>query len=401
MALTILQNTAIPTSATASMTSTVGEPSLGNSGNDIFFTGNWYAASSANHGATWTGVNPFTVLPPVDGGFCCDQTVVYVPQSNIFVWLLQYIEKNGTNTLRVAVRTLPNAWHWWDFKPTTLNAQWTNQWFDYNSVSYSNNFLYVTSNVYSAADNHWLRAVVLRLPLAALASGSGLSFNFFTTTTNGSLRCTLGATTTMYFGSHTSQSQIRVFTWPESTASVSQANVNVTAWNGGTYSAPTPGGGEWMSRTDGRMTAAWLSGNTIGFAWTANKQNGRPYPFIRVVQIDATSKTVVAQPDLWNPNYAYAYPDVCPNATGVPGLSAFRGGGALFPSHLVGILNGTTWSLVQTSAGTNAPSDNKWGDYLTCRRHHPDGASWIAAGYTLQGGGVRTNIVPRFVHFRA
>lgn len=398
MALAILQNTAIPNAATASMTSNVGEPSLGNAGNEVFFTGNWYAASSADHGGTWAAVNPFSALPPVDGGFCCDQTVVYIPSHQIFVWLLQYILKNGTNTLRVAVRTLPNPWHWWDFHPTTLNAAWTNQWFDYNSLSYSNNFLYVTSNVFNT-NNVWQRAVVIRLPLAALKSGSGLTFNYFSTTSNGSLRCTLGATTTMVFGSHNSQSQIRVFSWPENTTSVAQTSVNVTAWNGGKYSAPTPGGGEWMSRTDGRITAAWLAGGMIGFAWTANKQTGRPFPFIRVVQLNETTKALVAQPDLWNGNHAYAYPDVCPNTAGIPGLSAFRGGGAIYPSHLIGVLNGGTWSLMQTSAGTNAPNDKKWGDYLTCRRHDAD-ATWIASGYTLQGGGERTNIVPRFVRFQ-
>ncbi len=38
--------------------------------------------------------------------------------------------------------------------------------------------------------------------------------------------------------------------------------------------------------------------------------------------------------------------------------------------------------------------------YLTCRRHSPDDTSWIASGYTLQGGPNRSNIVPQFVHFR-
>jgi len=33
-----------------------------------------------DHGGSWTGVNPFTALPTVDGGFSCDQTVVFVPQ---------------------------------------------------------------------------------------------------------------------------------------------------------------------------------------------------------------------------------------------------------------------------------------------------------------------------------
>jgi hypothetical protein len=398
MPVTILQNTPIPTSATALATSTVGEPSLGNSGDEVFFTGNWYAAGSSNHGGAWMRVDPFHALPPVDGGFCCDQTVIYDPSRDIFVWLLQYILKDGTNTLRVAVRSFPNAWHWWDLRPTTLNASWTDQWLDYNSAALSNNFLYVTSNMFNTADQ-WQRAVVVRLPLDTLQTGAALKFDLFSTTENGSLRCTLGAKEIMYFGSHRSQSQIRVFTWPESSKTVTKKDVNIAPWNAGSYSAPTPGGGDWLTRTDGRVTAAWFANGVIGFAWTANRGNNRPFPYVRAVQINAATKAVVSQPDLWNAGFAYAYPDVCPNDAGLPGLSAFRGGGPYYPSHIVGILNGATWDLAQTSAGTHAPSDQKWGDYVTCRRHSPDGTSWIAAGYTLQGGGERSNIVPRFVRF--
>src|SRR5207244_2692192 len=56
-------------------------------------------------------------------------------------------------------------------------------------------------------------------------------------------------------------------------------------------------------------------------------------------------------------------------------------------------------SLQTTRTGTNGPSDEKWGDYLTCRRHSPDGLTWIATGFTLQGGGSRSDVEPRVVHF--
>ncbi|HMQ23832.1 MAG TPA: hypothetical protein PKE00_15165, partial [Planctomycetota bacterium] len=56
-------------------TSNVGEPSavklLG--GTSILHTGNWYAARSTNNGSSWSYVNPYTRLPSIDGGFCCDQ----------------------------------------------------------------------------------------------------------------------------------------------------------------------------------------------------------------------------------------------------------------------------------------------------------------------------------------
>ena len=47
--LVIFRNVALPSSATSGQTSTVGEPSLGNDGTQIFYTGNWYAARSLNN----------------------------------------------------------------------------------------------------------------------------------------------------------------------------------------------------------------------------------------------------------------------------------------------------------------------------------------------------------------
>jgi hypothetical protein len=50
--------------------------------------------------------------------------------------------------------------------------------------------------------------------------------------------------------------------------------------------------------------------------------------------------------------------------------------------------------------GTHAPNDGKWGDYVACRRDAPDADQWVAVGFTLQGGGARTDIEPILVQFR-
>ncbi len=230
-----------------------------------------------------------------------------------------------------------------------------------------------------------------------------MSYNFFSTTSNGSLRCTLGARDVMYFGSHNSVSSFRLFTWRESSSAVSFNDIAVTPWVSGAYSAPGPDGNNWLSRTDPRVTAAWQTCGVAGFMWTANRQSGRPFPFIRAVRIDTITKAKIDEPDIWHNGFAYAYPDACSNDAGGTGVTLFRGGGPAFPTHVVGIWNNTTnsWQLADSRAGTNGPADTKWGDYLTCRRHSPDGFTFIASGYTLQGGADRANIEPRYVHFGA
>jgi hypothetical protein len=73
--------------------------------------------------------------------------------------------------------------------------------------------------------------------------------------------------------------------------------------------------------------------------WTAGSQDNRPHAYCRVVRINEASKQVVDEPDVWS------------------------------------------------------------ADRACCRAHAPSNDTWIAAGYTLEGGEDRTNIVPRFVHF--
>jgi hypothetical protein len=158
-----------------------------------------------------------------------------------------------------------------------------------------------------------------------------------------------------------------------------------------------------LSRTDGRITGAFLSNGVIGFLWTANSQTGRPQPYVRVVRINAATNALASEPDIWSSSFAYAYPDGCVNDCGDVGITLFRGGGSFYPTHVVGIWQNAAnvWQLADTKAGTNGPQDGKWGDYLTCRRHSADGLTFIASGYTLQGGGLQSNVEPRYVHFGA
>jgi len=404
MTINLLKNFALTDADTGGQTATVGEPTLANNDKEIFFAGNWYATKSIDAGATWTFVDPFTLFPSAGGGFCCDQVVVYDPGHDLLVWLLQYVrDQQGTNILRLAVKaggTLSDdTWHWWDFSPGSTNAAWTAEWFDYPDLELGTNSLYMTTNSFEG--DEWKRSVVFRLPLQALADQGTLTYQYFTSTENFSLRCVRGAGTTMHFASHNSTSEIRIFSWPESDPAPSLHDVSISTWNAGQYSAPGPDGTNWLARCDDRITGAWLANGVVGLAWSANSRGSRPFPYVRVVEISEAQMQAVADRDIWSPNHAYAYPNGCPDDDGRIGITLFRGGNQLNPSHVVGVFDDQTqqWELQATQNGTNGPSDNKWGDYLTCRRSAPDGKSWLASGYTLQGGGARNDVEARVVHF--
>ncbi|MET7293113.1 hypothetical protein ABZS79_13410 [Streptomyces griseoloalbus] len=397
----LIENTGLDDLATSTNTSTVNETTAAASNSNIFVTGNWFAASTTNGGKSWSHVDPFTTLPSAAGGFCCDQVVVYEPSRDMWIWILQYISiPGGNNVFRVAISpgANPTAWHWWDFSPVDLNATWTDLWFDYPDAAVSNNHLYVTFNVFRG--DSWERAVVFKMPLGELGAGGGLTYQWWTTTANGSLRLTQGATDSMFFADHNSGTTLRIHGWPDGSATVGTFEVQVSPWSAGPYSAPGPDGADWLGRLDPRITGAWVSGTRAGFLWSAAPRSGRPMTYVKGAVVDVTTQLLVEQTDIWNAESAFAYPAACPNNAGVIGVSLFIGGGPRHPSHVVGFRDGGEWRLATTRASSNGPSESTtWGDYLTCRRHSPNSAQWVASGFTLQGGTERTNVEPQYVHF--
>jgi hypothetical protein len=396
----LIQNFGLGDPATSQLTSTINEPSAAASGNNIFVTGNWFASRSTNGGTNFALVDPFTTLPSAAGGFCCDQIVLYDPGRDIWIWILQYISSGGNNVFRVAISRGSSfgSWYWWDFSPRNLNSTWTDMWFDYPDAAISSNHLFITFNAFNAAGN-WLRAFVFKLPLDNLKNATSLGYQWWSTTANGSLRLTQGATSTMYFASHNGGTTLRVYSWPDGSGTIASFDVSVSAYSAGPYSAPGPGGVEWLARADSRITGAWLTGTRAGFMWTAAAGFGRTLPYVRVAVVDTFTRSLIEQPDIWNSSLAYAYPAACPNAQGVVGVSLFIGGGTMHPSHVVGFRDGNTWRLAITRSSTHGPNGGAWGDYLTCKRHQPQSSEWVASGYTLQGGTDRRNVEPQYVRF--
>ena len=406
--LVLFRNISLSDADTAGQTSVVDEPSVSNNGQQILLTGNWYASRSLDNGATWDYISPYNALPSASGGFCCDQMTLYDPSRDLTFWYLQYVEQNDSNTVRLAVKRGPtlgnNVWHWWDFTPTSVDGNWTNEWFDYPDMALSNDFLYVTTNVFSTrGDEDWVRAVVLKIPLDDLERGESLTYQNWSTTRWGSLRLVRGARDTMYFASNSRRlDMIRVWSWPEDSTELSQHDINLTQWRAGDYHSAGPDGNNWLGRADDRITGAWVAEGQLGFMWTANSGSQRPNPYIKVAQIKEDGMTLIGEPDIWSGNATFAYPDACPNDRGHIGITLFYGTPNTPPCHVVGIrddYSNQQWDLQITRAGTNGPRDDKWGDYLSCRQHSPDGLTWVASGFTLQGGSSWTNVEPRVVHF--
>jgi hypothetical protein len=162
----------------------------------------------------------------------------------------------------------------------------------------------------------------------------------------------------------------------------------------------TPDGFNWLGRSDPRILGATMAGNELWFAWSAGRggTNNRPHPYVQIARINASTFTVLDNLNIWDANVATSYAALASNANGEVGTSYMIGGGGRFPSHVVGMLTGTRRDVI-TADGAHGPAGQRWGDYLTIRRHQPNTKVFAATGYTLQNGSGPHDGNPRFVLF--
>jgi hypothetical protein len=401
----ILLNRALGSGETG-QTGLVSEPAAAARGNLVLLTANAFASFTDDVGSA---THPFQPIDPGalfgasrHGAFCCDQSVVYDKKRDLLIWLLQYRQDLTENVLRIAVsqgRDIDRrVWYVYELSPRAVDG-WNNHYFDFSSLTIGKSYLYVTTDLVATEQAQSPeRGVVLRLPLDRMARHQALTYDFFSVGSVVELRATEGATNTMYWGGHLflpRENDLRVYSWPEGSRTVSFRDSKVGSWN--------PVGRDdidfdvWLGRIDPAITAGWMTSGKLGFAWTAGKDALHPRPHIRVAIMDAASGNIVDDPHIWSQDLTFAYPAAAPNSQGVVGITLQYNGDSISPSHAVGVLRGSNWSLVSTKNGDGKPENSElWGDYLSIQ---PDGSGWLATGYTLQGGRKAENVQNLVVRF--
>ncbi len=401
----ILKDIPLDQVATGAQTGTICEPALGASGKRILVVGNWFASRSTNGGKSWLFIDPYTELPDTGAGVCCDQLVHYSRTWRLWIWLLQFRKSRDGNIVRVAVSSTgaPGSWTWWDTAPTDVEPGWSRTWFDYPDLIETAGNLLLSFNLYSVSDNSWRRAVVLRFSLRELKARGALARQAWSTSQAGSLRFARGPAASAIFASQSSSmAGVIVYEWPDEAETVTAITVPVTDWSDGPYVSNGPGDAPWLQRLDDRITGGWRAKGVIGFAWSAAADTNHPQPFIRVVRIDESSRSLIDEPDLWSSTQAWAYPAISPNRRGDVGITAFHGGGDSHPCHAVGLFDerNNIWKMVTGARSTHAPRNGAWGDYLDIQPDPSRKTYWMATGYVLNGGSNRRNIEPRVTIFK-
>src|SRR5215469_15998132 len=271
------------------------EPSVANDGNEVLYTGNFYAAQSTDSGHTFSFLNPFTLGPtptlPNDG-FCCNQVVIHAPTAGITAWGLMYCPANncasGDNLIRLAVARNKtdldaDAFDYYDFSAQTFGFP-EGDWLGYPQLGVNNDSLILTANVNDSFGP--VDSILVKFSLAAFTTGTwSASWVFdnqdFTWTPVGNSGDSWTYWAATAFGNG---GLIRVYNWPPNT------DFHHVSWNDfsvGFNSATKNGscaaadGHNWCAFDDSRVkTGGEVGATTAWFMWDAKQGGGFNYPYV-------------------------------------------------------------------------------------------------------------------------
>jgi hypothetical protein len=383
------------------------DPSGSRSGNVILYTFNTKGVLSTDGGAHYKIIDPSTIFPSVptkdasgnwlDGGLCCDQVIQYVPSIDRFIWLMQFCGAatntggsclSGVNRVRIAsaspqtiINSNATSWTYWDLLSSTFNLG--NTTMDYPDLAVGDNSLYFSIDAVGTG------SFVSRIPLSQIQNSQTINISYTSpangnTTYGGHLCQNTG--NEIFWAGHKNSSTLRVFSFKEGENKYYWRDININSWPNGTISSIAKDGTtDWLnffgtSFPGNAVLGAAREGNNVWFAWTASKGGGFPRAHIQMVEIDVTNYTKKQQVQVWNPDFAFAFPALATNANNELGMSLMWGGNNNWGNNAVGIWGDfiVWYPELSDTAITRA------GDYLACRRASPDGTLWDASGYAVK-----------------
>jgi len=400
---------------TSSLSGTA-EPSGASGGGVIFVSANWTAAYSTDGGTTFTQLNPTTIFPNDAVGYCCDQIVQYIPSVDRFVWLLQ---GNGYRLATASPADITashgTAWTYWNLTPNVFGACTS---FDYPDMSVGNNQLYMSWDAGSGCSGG---LQVVRTSFAGIQAGGTITLEF-TDPANGPMawgsHLMQDTGDEIFWAGHNNNKNMRVFSLQESSNTYFWRDVGISSWaNNAPLTSLTPDNQNWINFLFNPTTqnpgggfpanavlGSTRVGNSLWFGWSAGTDGNFPKPHIEMVALDRSNNfSKLQQVQIWNPDYAFAYPALATNVcTGEVGLSFEFGGGGNYENHVVGF-----WGdfVAYITTGSNVGS-TRFGDYVSIRQAPPTegdpGNLFTAFGYgrnSVPSPGTGTNSDVHYVLF--
>lgn len=391
-------------------------------GDVVFMSGNLWLKLSVDGGKTFSDVDFTKVFAAetVYGGWSGDQVIHYIPSIDCFVLYVQSSAGSGTNASKSVVKVAlaspadvkkfkggkPAWWRQWDFTSDDFGM---NSWLDFPDMTFGDAFLYINTNAFNRTFDSkgnpidkFAGKLFVELPLKELKAGTGFNFNYALLTDNityGSPAQNIGDEN--YWAAHVNNSKMRIYSskgadanyywrerdiknWPQSNAKDVNGNPIIDIVSAASDSS------DWISE-DHRIIGATRVGTQVWFAWTAGVGDGGgggfkfPQAHIQIAKFDLSQDyKLLEQTQVWNADFAFAYPSLTTNSDNEVGISLAWGGGKSFGSHAVGILGDFIVWFGEASERTSAfLNPTRFGDYVHVRLAQPDTRFFSAFGYAV------------------
>ena len=368
--------TILPPNGNDSIFSVRLEPSGATDGNIFFVTGNFFTARSTDGGTKWD----FN-----DGEIkCCDQDVIFDKNHKIFIYYLQGDWNNdfSENNFTLSISTDAKKWSSYVISPHTVlgSTLGKNKWFDFPILSLTDKYLYIATDVMNE-NGSFDQAIILRISLDDLANLSpNPSFKYFYSQKTMNFAPVQGATNTMYFAGHLSNSKMVIYKWTDTEDDPPERFIqNVLPWKiqVNDYQCPMKDNSfNYCGNSLDKIMAGWIQPNgIIGFFWNVdkNEEAGFPWPYVEAATFDTTKNMIyVGRPLIWSKDFAYQYAFVSPDSKGNLGVIASFGGNNYNPSTAVAISSlgdsPPPWKFTPiVNGGRLNQGSNEWGDFLRIR----------------------------------
>jgi hypothetical protein len=401
---TIFRNTIASTSNFEAV-----EPTAANDRNGVLVTGNKYANISRDNGLTFDSQPLDPGADEVYGGFCCDQVAYAVDRGSysLVFWLLQYYYDPAAegNALKLrlfrgrsALLDREDSCNW-NFEPQKDFELDEKFWLDFNQVSHTSQFLYITTNVRDAGktDDPRVGGLIFRISLDDLDDENcQISFRYWYEQGNPYITPVQNASSTMYLATHVPGAlegdNLRIYSIADSSNELEKKDKDIANFKDIEGHCPLPDGldpcgNPETSQHSGRMSG-FRSGNTIGWLWMGDQDNDFPFPHIRVAVFETGTLNKVVEHQIWSTDFAWQLPSVGVNQQGDLGVILYAMGGGRFPKAQGFILTDPrNWSNIQMNAIASSTSGARdWGHYGSVRPYGNCPDTFLGSAYTSEGG---------------
>jgi CARDB len=411
---TIFHNTVAGTSNASAV-----EPTAANDRNGVLVTGNFYANTSRDNGLTFDSEPLNPAADEVYGGFCCDQVAYAVDRGaySLVFWLIQYrydpsAKRNALKLRlfqgRTALLSKSDTCNW-NFEPQRNFKLDGHLWFDFNQVSHTSKYLYITTNVRDAdkadlpddpSNDPRVGALIFRIALDDLDDGDcHIDYKYWYEEGNPYISPVQNAGSTMYLATHVpgfiEGDNLRIYSIADASDKLEKKDKDIANYKDIDGDCPLPDGQDpCEDQHDGRMSG-FRSGSTIGWLWMADQDKDFPFPHVRVAVFETGTLDKIVEHQIWNRDFAWQLPTVGVNQKGELGVILYAMGGGRFPKAQGFILtNPRVWSGIQmTVIAESTSGTDGWGHYASVRPYGNCPDTFLGSAYTSEGGTQKGRLV--------